>query len=78
VTAAKEGRTRGQVGPLAALEGADGVRNCAPLGMDGFLGSPVPAGAFPQAAWAFDAVYSPVDAPFRAQTQAARARFLPG
>jgi shikimate dehydrogenase len=46
--------------------------------MDSFPGSPVPVGAFPQAAWVFDAVYTPVDAPFRARTQAARARFLPG
>ena len=78
VTAAAEGRTRGRVGTLAALEGADGVVNCTPLGMVGYPGSPVPEGAFPQAAWAFDAVYTPVDTPFRAQALAAGARFLSG
>jgi shikimate dehydrogenase len=78
VTAAGAGRTKGRVDTLAALKGADGVINCTPLGMVGYPGSPVPDGAFPQGAWAFDAVYTPVDTPFRAQALAAGARFLSG
>jgi shikimate dehydrogenase len=38
----------------------------------------VPEGAFPRATWAFDAVYTPVDTPFRAQALAAGAAFLSG
>ena len=66
------------VGGLEALASADGVVNGTPLGMVGYPGSPVPEGAFPGATWAFDAVYTPTDTPFRAQARAAGARFLSG
>lgn len=78
VTAAGAGRSKGRVDALAALAGADGVINCTPLGMEGYPGSPVPEGVFPKSAWAFDAVYTPVDTAFRAQALAAGARFLSG
>lgn len=63
---------------LSALAGCDGVVNATPLGMTGYSGSAVPEGAFPRAAWAFDAVYTPVDTMFRAQALAAGAAFLSG
>ncbi len=72
------GATVAQAGDLAALTGADGVINCTPLGMHGYSGSPVPEGLFPKGVWAFDAVYTPTDTPFRAQALAAGARFLSG
>ncbi|MEO0363171.1 MAG: shikimate dehydrogenase [Pseudomonadota bacterium] len=65
-------------GLAAALDGADGILNCTPLGMAGVPGAPVPAGAFPPAAWAFDAVYTPEDTPFSAMAVAAGADLLPG
>jgi shikimate dehydrogenase len=72
------GATRARTAGLEALDGADGVINCTPLGMIGYPGSPVPEGAFPAGAWAFDAVYTPVETPFRAQALAAGGRFLSG
>lgn len=78
VNAAGQGATLARAGDLVALGGADGVINCTPLGMHGYPGSPVPEGAFPTGAWAFDAVYTPVETPFRDQALAAGARFLSG
>ncbi len=66
------------VADLSALANCDGVVNATPLGMTGYPGSPVPDGAFPRAVWAFDAVYTPVHTPFRAQALAAGAAFLSG
>jgi shikimate dehydrogenase len=54
------------------------VVNATPLGMAGYPGSAVPEGAFPATGWAFDAVYTPEHTPFRAQAQAAGARFISG
>ena len=67
-----------RVAGTRALEGADGVINCTPLGMVGYGGTPVPEGAFPPGGWAFDAVYTPMDTPFCAQALAAGAKFLSG
>lgn len=47
-----------------AAQGAEGIINCTPLGMIGIGGTPLPAAAMQGAAWAFDAVYTPVDTPF--------------
>ncbi len=63
---------------IEAAAGVDGVVNATPLGMVGYPGSPVPDWAFPRGGWAFDAVYTPVLTPFRAQALAAGARFLSG
>lgn len=78
VIEASDGKTRARVDGIQALTDADGVINCTPLGMVGYDGSPVPAGAFPKGGWAFDAVYTPVDTLFRAQAEAVGARFLSG
>lgn len=72
------GDTRVRLAGAEALARADGVVNATPLGMDGYPGSPVAEGAFPAGGWAFDAVYTPVTTPFRAQALAAGARFLSG
>lgn len=73
-----DGTELARVGDLSDLPGADGVINCTPLGMVGYGGSPVAQGGFPGCRWAFDAVYTPVDTPFRAQAEAAGARFISG
>ncbi len=78
VTEAGGGRTGGTVTGTEGLTDADGVVNCTPLGMVGYGGSPVPQGRFPAADWAFDAVYTPGDTPFKAQAEASGARFLSG
>lgn len=78
VTEAGQGATKGAAGDISAVAVADGVINCTPLGMHGYAGSPVPEGCFPKGVWAFDAVYTPVETPFRAQALAAGARFLSG
>ncbi len=55
-----------------ALDGAEGVVNCTPLGMAGKPGSAIPAELLGGQRWAFDAVYTPVDTQFlRAARQAA-------
>ena len=78
VAGAGAGTTRARTAGIEALAGADGVVNCTPLGMVGYPGSPVPEGAFPAGAWAFDAVYTPVETPFRTQAITAGGRFLSG
>lgn len=47
-----------------AVDGADGIINCTPLGMVGIAGSPLNADAMHGATWGFDAVYTPVDTQF--------------
>lgn len=48
----------------AATRGADGLVNCTPLGMTGVPGTAMEAWHMKGAAWAFDAVYTPVDTQF--------------
>ena len=48
----------------AAAEGAAGLVNCTPVGMAGYEGTPLEAGAMRGAAWAFDAVYTPARTTF--------------
>jgi len=47
-----------------ACDGADGLVNATPLGMVGIGGNAFPSSVLPGRAWAFDAVYTPVDTPF--------------
>lgn len=47
-----------------ATHGASGLINCTPLGMAGHPGSAIPKQFMKGAAWAFDAVYTPVDTRF--------------
>lgn len=48
----------------AAAEGATGLLNGTPVGMDGHDGTPLAAPFMAAADWAFDAVYTPVDTQF--------------
>ena len=54
-----------------AAAGARGLVNCSPVGMDGGEGTPVPRALMRGAAWAFDAVYTPVRTRFLADAEAA-------
>lgn len=48
----------------AGAKGAAGLVNCTPVGMVGYEGTPLPRSAMAGAAWAFDAVYTPVETEF--------------
>ncbi len=48
---------------VAAAQGADGLVNATPLGMDG-IGNAIPDEALAGRRWAFDAVYTPESTPF--------------
>lgn len=48
----------------ALAPGAAGLVNCTPVGMVGHDGTPLPRAAMAGAAWAFDAVYTPVETRF--------------
>lgn len=62
-------------GTLAA--GADGIINATPVGMTGHAGLPLPRETI-SGAWAFDAVYTPVETEFLAAAQAAGLQVIPG
>jgi len=70
--------TRASAATLDDLAGFDGVVNCTPLGMVGRPGSALPDGVQGRPRWAFDAVYTPADTPFRAQMLGLGAAFLGG
>jgi shikimate dehydrogenase len=76
-------RTAGQnvrVAPNAAVAvaGADGLVNCSPVGMVGYLGTPLPADDMRGASWAFDAVYTPRDTQFLGDAAAAGLAVISG
>jgi shikimate dehydrogenase len=62
----------------ALAPGAAGLVNCTPVGMVGYDGTPLPAAAMNAPAWAFDAVYTPVDTQFLRDAAAAGARIITG
>ena len=72
--ALREARSGIEVAAFASLDeavtGANGIVNCSPIGMVGHDGTPVPRGLMRGAAWAFDAVYTPVDTRFLADAAA--------
>lgn len=61
-----------------AADGADGLVNCTPLGMAGQPGTAVPAALMAGAAWAFDAVYTPVETEFLRDARAADLEVMSG
>ena len=63
---------------VAAVDGADGIINCTPLGMVGIGGSPLPDDAMQGAGWVFDAVYTPVDTQFLQDAQRAGLTVISG
>jgi shikimate dehydrogenase len=61
-----------------AAVGADGLVNCTPLGMVGIPGTAIPLSLMRQAAWAFDAVYTPVETEFLSGARAAGLAVMSG
>ena len=61
-----------------AVSGAQGLINCTPLGMTGNAGTAVPAVYMERAAWAFDAVYTPVETRFLKDARAAGLEVMSG
>ena len=61
-----------------ATEGANGLVNCSPVGMVGHDGTPIQRPLMQRAAWAFDAVYTPVRTQFLADAEAAGLDTLSG
>ena len=57
---------------------ARGIVNCTPVGMVGHEGTPIPDTLMQGAAWAFDAVYTPVHTRFLAAAAAMRLETLNG
>lgn len=57
--------------PAAAAKGAQGLVNCTPVGMVGYEGTSLPPEHMADAAWAFDAVYTPPDTQFLGDAAAA-------
>lgn len=56
----------------------DGLVNCTPVGMVGYDGTPLARAAMAGAAWAFDAVYTPVDTHFLQDADAERLQIISG
>lgn len=65
-------------GDPAIAAGAHGLVNCSPVGMVGYEGTPLPAEHMTGAAWAFDAVYTPMDTPFLGDAAAAGLTVISG
>jgi shikimate dehydrogenase len=61
-----------------AAQAADGIANCTPLGMVGYPGSAIPPDLLGPQRWAFEAVYTPVDTPFKLAAEAAGLNVLSG
>jgi shikimate dehydrogenase len=62
----------------AGARGASGLVNCTPLGMVGYGGTPLPREHVAGAAWAFDAVYTPLETQFLQDAEAEGLRILSG
>ena len=61
-----------------AADGAHGLINCTPVGMVGYEGTPLAAGAMHGAQWVFDAVYTPADTQFLKDAAAAGLAVISG
>jgi shikimate dehydrogenase len=57
---------------------AHGLINCSPIGMVGYEGTPLPAAHMTGAAWAFDAVYTPIETQFLGDAAAAGLTVISG
>lgn len=79
LAAARPGlRTRVGTDAAALAEGAFGMVNCTPVGMVGYEGTPLPRAHLRGAAWAFDAVYTPVETQFLRDAQAEALQIISG
>jgi shikimate dehydrogenase len=64
--------------PAQAVTGANGLINCTPVGMVGYEGTPLPKQHMTDAAWVFDAIYTPIDTQFLQDAAAAGLTTLSG
>ncbi|WOI56302.1 shikimate dehydrogenase [Palleronia sp. LCG004] len=64
--------------PVSMAEGAHGILNCTPLGMDDNQDAALGAEAMEGAEWVFDAVYTPRDTPFLKGAATAGCQIVPG
>lgn len=64
--------------PAEAAAGAVGLINCTPVGMVGYAGTPLARDLITGAAWAFDAVYTPVETQFLRDASAEGLRIITG
>lgn len=62
----------------AATDNCDGLLNGTPVGMVGYPGSAFEAKAIANAAWVFDAVYTPIETMFLQNAKAAGAQIISG
>jgi len=62
----------------AATDNCDGLLNGTPVGMVGYPGSAFEAKAIANAAWVFDAVYTPIETMFLQNAKAACAQIISG
>ena len=76
--AADPGLTVTVSGDPETARGARGLVNCTPVGMVGYGGTPLPRELMAGAAWAFDAVYTPVDTQFLTDAEAEGLKILSG
>ncbi len=61
-----------------ACDGADGLINCTPLGMEHIGGNAFPPGMLTGQRWAFDAVYTPVETDFIRRARSAGIAVMTG
>lgn len=61
-----------------AIEGADGLINATPIGMEGYTGNVFAELPIGGCQWAFDAVYTPVETEFLKEARDAGVEVLPG
>ena len=61
-----------------ACDGADGLINCTPLGMERIGGTAFPPGMLTRKRWAFDAVYTPVETEFIRDARSAGVEVMTG
>ena len=67
------------VADASALPAFDACVNCSPAGMHGYGGLPLPERLIPtDFDWAFDAVYQPVETPFKQLIDARGIAFISG
>ncbi|MHA6644889.1 shikimate dehydrogenase family protein [Mesorhizobium sp. A623] len=80
IMAAPEGGVSATVADdvCGAVRDADGIVNCTPLGMVGHAGSAIPLDLLGSQRWAFEAVYTPVDTPFKLAAEATGLKTLSG
>ncbi len=63
---------------VEAMDAADGLCNCTPIGMHRHPGLPMPAGGIGRQVWAFEAIYAPLRTDFVRHVEAAGIPLITG